>query len=180
MKKQITESIAIPEGVSCEVLGNKITCKKAQVELSREIYSPKIKLSIKDSKIIVSCDKANKTEFNVIKTFLAHIKNIFEGLDKKFVYKLEACNLHFPMTLKADKNELIINNFLGEKVPRKAEIVKGVEIEVSGQKITISSHNKEAAGQTAANIEKATKIRFRDRRIFQDGIFITEKPGENK
>jgi large subunit ribosomal protein L6 len=69
---------------------------------------------------------------------------------------------------------------LGEKIPRYANIISGVEINVKGQEITITSHDIEAAGQTAANIEKATKVRNRDRRIFQDGIYIVEKPGREK
>lgn len=44
--------------------------------------------------------------------------------------------------------------------------------------IKIESFNKEAAGQTAANIEKTTMVRAKDRRVFQDGIFITEKYGK--
>ena len=34
---------------------------------------------------------------------------------------------------------------------------------------------KEKVGQTSANIERACRIRGRDRRVFQDGIYIVEK-----
>ncbi len=102
---------------------------------------------------------------------------MFSGLQEEFVYKLEAANVHFPMTLKVDSGFLIITNFLGEKFPRKAKILHSVDVEVKGNLITISSHDKESAGQTAANIERATKVRDRDRRVFQDGCYIVERPG---
>src|SRR3989344_4935855 len=92
----------------------------------------------------------------------------------------ESCNVHFPVTLKVEGNKFVITNFLGEKTPRFAKIPQGVKVEVKGQKITVSSHNKDLAGQTAANLEKATKIRSRDRRIFQDGIFLVERPAGAK
>ena len=32
-------------------------------------------------------------------------------------------------------------------------------------------------GQTAANIENATRVRKRDPRVFQDGIYLFERDG---
>ncbi|MEK6850045.1 MAG: 50S ribosomal protein L6 [Nanoarchaeota archaeon] len=176
MKQKIQEELEIPSGFSCGFDGKIFNASKGSVSLSKKIDVPSIKIEIKGNKIHLSTEKGNKKELKYIKSSIAHIKNMFLGLENKFVYKLEACNVHFPMTLKVEGNYLLINNFLGEKVPRRAKIMSGVDIEVKGAKITISSHNKEAAGETAANIEKATKIKNRDRRIFQDGIFIVEKP----
>jgi len=91
---------------------------------------------------------------------------------------MEICNIHFPMNVKVEGNRMIIKTFLGEQVDRTAKILPNVNVDIKGNKITITSHDKEAAGQTAANIETATKVKGRDRRIFQDGIFLTERNGE--
>ena len=82
------------------------------------------------------------------------------------------------MTVKIEGSKLIINNFLGEKEKRFASIVPGVKVDVKGQQIILSGADVESVGQSAANIEKATWVANRDRRVFQDGIFITSKDGE--
>lgn len=180
MKQKIMDEIAVPSGVNVDYKDYVITCSKGGVSLNREFNLPGISIKNADGKVTVSTQKGNKKELKYIKSTIAHIKNLFKGLDNKYVYKLEACNVHFPMTLKVESNNLIITNFLGEKVPRKAKILSGVDLELKGQKITISSNDIEAAGETATNIEKATKVRNRDRRVFQDGIFIVEKPEVKK
>jgi len=81
------------------------------------------------------------------------------------------------MTAEIKGNEAIIKNFLGEKTPRISKIIPGVEVEINGNTIVVKSSNKELAGQVAANFETATKIRGRDLRVFQDGIYITNKSG---
>ena len=175
MKTKLLESINIPSGIECSLHNGILKSKKSNHELSRFVGFPGIETKIEAGKLIFKADRGSKKEFKQIKSLIAHVKNIFGGLDKKFIYKLQSANVHFPMTLKVEKHQLIINNFLGEKTPRKAKILPNVEVEVKGQNITIESNDKEAAGQTAANFEKATKVRNRDRRIFQDGIYIVEK-----
>ncbi|MEI6731198.1 MAG: 50S ribosomal protein L6 [archaeon] len=179
MKNKIEEIIEIPEGVTCIHANGRFSCEKSGVKVEREMILPRVDTKIESGKITITAEKGNKIQLKLIKSYVAHIKNMFKGMGKKFEYHLEACNVHFPMTMKLDGNKLIINNFLGEKVPRFAVISPGVNVEIKGQKILVSSHNRELAGQTMANIEKATKVRNRDRRIFQDGIFLTERPGRD-
>lgn len=180
MKQKIEEKIKIAEGVSCSIVDGILICSKSGSELRRNVRIPNITVKVHGDEISFSCEKGNKKDLKVIRSHLAHMRNIFKGLDKKYVYQLESCNVHFPVTLKIDKSKLTINNFLGEKVPRHAVILPNVDVEIKGAKITITSHSKEAAGQTAANFEKATIVRNRDRRIFQDGIYIIEKPGREQ
>lgn len=178
MKKQITEKLEIPEKVECSYNGEILICKKDSIELKRKIKIPRVNILIKNNEILFECQKANKNEKKIIYSYKAHIKNMFRGLNKKFVYKLEACNVHFPMSLKVEEDKLVISNFLGEKVPRYAKILPDVNVEIKGNVITVASHDKESAGRTASNFEKAGRIKARDRRVFQDGLFITQKPGE--
>lgn len=176
MKTKLSESLAIPSGVSCEFADKTLKCKKGAVELSRKIDIPIMTVRIADNCVFFECEAGNKNDYKIIKSHIAHLKNLFNGLDNEYVYNLEYCNVHFPMTLKSEPGKLTINNFLGEKTPRVAKVLPGVKVDIKGQKITITSNDKEAAGQTAANFEKATKIRCRDRRVFQDGIFIVSRP----
>lgn len=175
MKTKITESIPIPSGVDCSFSDNTLRCKKGSSEAIRVIKFPDVKIAVKEGNIVLSSDSANKKQINFIMSTKAHVRNMFFGLNNKFVYKLQSASVHFPMTLKVEKENLVINNFLGEKRPRLAHILPHVEVKVTGANITVTSHDREAAGQTAANMEKATKIRNRDRRVFQDGIYITDK-----
>jgi len=101
---------------------------------------------------------------------------MINGVQKKFTYELKIAASHFPMTVKVEGNKALIKNFLGEKKNREAEILPGVEIEVGKKEIILKSCDIELAGQTAANIEKATQVKNKDRRKFQDGIFLTKKP----
>src|SRR3989344_13039 len=55
-------------------------------------------------------------------------------------------------------------------------LFRGAKEKIDKDTITVDAANVETAGQTAANIEIATKIKGRDRRTFQDGIYIIEKP----
>jgi large subunit ribosomal protein L6 len=177
MRKKMIQKVQIPEGIECSLQNGFLKCKKDSTEISKDMNVPRIEVKAEGNEVVVQCAKGNKIQYKTILSLVAHINNMFSGLNEKFVYKLESVNVHFPMTIKVDGDKLTIGNFLGEKTPRHAKIMPNVEVEIKGQNITISSINREAAGQTAANFEKATRVKGKDKRIYQDGIYITEKPG---
>ena len=176
--KDFTFEIEIPAEIDASVSGSTVTMKKDGKEL-KKIVSDKLKLAKEGSKIILSVKKAKKDEKRDFGSAKGHIKNMIEGLMKGFEYELEMCNVHFPITIAFDKakSEFIVKNLLGEKHPRTLKAGKDIEVEIKAPKITIKSYDLELAGQTAADLEKITRVRNRDRNKFQDGIFITKKPG---
>jgi len=177
-KEKMNEQMEIPSGVSVKMHHGVITIEKGNENVMRKINSV-LGVNVEGNKLVISAKKQGRKEKRILGSFKAHIKNAFEGLNEKFKYKLQVATIHFPMTLTHDKNtnELVVKNFLGEKKDRRIKIENGVDLKINKDIIELESSDIEKAGQTAANIEKGTKIRHRDRRIFQDGIFITEKPG---
>lgn len=177
MKKEIFQNIEIPKGVESNIEGNTLIVKGSEGENKRTFKIGKLKFEKKDNQIIIRDMKATKKEKKRINTIASHIRNMIKGVQEKFEYKLKICFSHFPITVEIKDQEVIIKNFLGEKIPRKVKIFRDVDVKVDGSIISITSFDKESAGQVAANFETATKIRGRDKRIFQDGIFIINKAG---
>ncbi len=178
MKADVKEELVLPEGVEAEYEIGILSVKGPKGELKRKILSPKIKIEVKDGKINFESLKATKREKRLLYTFLSHAKNMMKGSTEGHFYELKICSGHFPMNVSVAGNELIIKNFLGENNPRKLSIKEGVKVTVEGDKVKVEGVNKELVGQAAANLEQITKVKGRDRRIFQDGIFIINKDGK--
>ncbi|GBE20448.1 MAG TPA: 50S ribosomal protein L6 [Candidatus Pacearchaeota archaeon] len=178
MKKELFQEIEIPEGIEANIEETEITIKGPEGENKRRFNLHKLVFEKKDNKIIIGSKKATKNEKKIMNTVKAHIENMIKGVQKKFEYKLKICFSHFPFNVKIDGRDVIIKNFLGEKVDRKLKTPEDVEIKMDKEIISILSTDKELAGQTAADLEKITKIRMRDKRIFQDGIYIINKAGK--
>ena len=177
-RKDVLVEILIPEGIEINLTRDEIIVKKGEKELRRKL-SPLVKTSSSENKILLEAKKATKMQKKNLGTLEGHIKNMIKGLGEKFVYKLQICFVHFPVSVSIDKatNEIIIKNFLGERKDRRVKIIEGIDIKIEKEIITIESEDKKRAGQMAANVEKMAKVTEKDRRIFQDGIFIIEKAG---
>lgn len=111
----------------------------------------------------------------LLHTWAAHVRNLAFGVSVGVEAKMKVVAAHFPMKVQAKDAELLIENFLGEKHPRSAVLLPGVTAQVDGDIVTLTGHDVERVGQSAANIERATKIRDYDPRVFQDGIYIIER-----
>ncbi len=167
--------VEIPEGIQVELDDFKVKITGPKGTLERDFYSPLFKkdITIKkvDNKILISSESKRKKVKAMLGTIQAHILNMIKGVTEGFTAKLKIVYMHFPFTVKISGKEVIINNFLGEKTPRKTKIVGDCKVEIKGDEIIVTGINKEDVGQTALNLERATRIKARDRRVFQDGIF---------
>ncbi|MDD5177741.1 MAG: 50S ribosomal protein L6 [Candidatus Nanoarchaeia archaeon] len=178
MISELKEKIIIPENVEVHIEEDMIRVKGPHGEVEREIKYPNITITQEDGQIKLISKNATKREKRMMGTFKSHISNMIKGVTENYEYTLKICSSHFPMSVSTEKDEVIIKNFLGEKVPRKATIIEGVEVKIAGDEIKVKSASKEKAGQTAANIEQICKVKKRDKRVFQDGIYIMVKAGK--
>lgn len=179
------KEIEIPEDVQVEIEGTKVKVSGAKGAAERSfkgLFGIKLEKT-NGKKIKVSSESDIRKKRAVIGSIVAHIKNMMHGVTEGYTAKLKVIYSHFPVTVKveAESGKILIQNFLGEKIPRIAKIYgDGTKVEVKGADIVVSGTDIEAVGQTAANMEQATKIREHDRKVFQDGIYITKKPKEKE
>jgi large subunit ribosomal protein L6 len=175
---EIKEKIEIPNGVEITIEEKTVHVKGEKGSLSRILSHPGIDIIVKNNIIEISCiNNPKRKEKALIGTFIAHINNMITGVTEGFEYKMKTVFAHFPIKTSVEGDAFIIQNFLGERAPRKAKILEGVTVEAKGESITVSGIDKEKVGQTTANIERATKVKKRDIRVFQDGVYIISKRG---
>ncbi|MBI3623798.1 50S ribosomal protein L6 [Candidatus Pacearchaeota archaeon] len=177
MRKKLFKEIEIPEQIEIKIEDKMVVVNGPEGENKREFKLGKLEFRKEGNKIIIGYEKATKKEKKTMNTTIAHIKNMINGVQKKFEYKLKICFSHFPFTVEISGNEVKIKNFLGEKSPRLMKIPDGVDVKSDKEIVDVRSCDKELAGKVAADFERATKIRNRDRRIFQDGLYIISKAG---
>jgi len=175
--KEYVEEVEIPEGVEVEVKAPaRIKVKGRLGELEKDLTHMGVELELADGKIIVKFYGKGRTAESMIGTAKSIVKNMMIGVSKGFTYKMKIISSHFPMNIKIKGGTVIIENFIGERWPRYAKIVgPGTKVEVRGEDLIVKGIDKQAVGQTAANIELATKIKEKDLRKFLDGIYVYEK-----
>ncbi len=178
----LTHKIPLPDGVSASIEDGSVTISKDGASITREFRNSRLSISVDDKSITVFCDLPRRKHKAIAGTWHAHLRNMVRGIDTGFEYKLKAVYSHFPMTLKVEGNTMTITNLFGEKVPRKAVLPwtpSEVQVKIENKTdVTVTGSDREKVGQTAANIERACKIKKRDRRVFQDGIYIVSKGEE--
>ena len=174
---RIEHSVTIPEGVTATLSEDGVvSIQGPKGSLSRQFVNSNLNLFQEGGSIIVRTDMPRRKMKALAGTWNAHLNNMVRGVCDGFTYNLKAVYSHFPMTLAVKGNKFVVNNYFGEKVPRTADILQGVEVKVNNKtEVVVTGIDKENVGQTAANIERCVTVKNRDRRVFQDGIYLVGK-----
>jgi large subunit ribosomal protein L6 len=173
---EMENEFTVPENVTIEIDNKTVKVSGPKGSLEREFkHFFDIKITKKDNKLVVSSASDRKKVKAMGGTIIAHIRNMFKGVTEGYTYKMKIVYSHFPVTVKVEGDKVLVQNFLGENIPRVAKIVGDTKIEVKGQDVILTGPSKDDVGQTCGNIEIACKINKYDRRIFQDGVYVVEK-----
>lgn len=172
------ERVRIPDGVQVKLQGDEVIVSGRGVTLQRRLFHPRVTLTLEGGEVKVRSEYPDRRDGALVGTFAAHLRNMVLGVTEGFTYEMKIVYSHFPVKATVKGKEFLIENFLGEKFPRRATILGVTKVEVKGDQVVLTGPDIEAVSQTAANIEQATKIKGFDPRVFQDGIYITKKAGE--
>ncbi len=148
----VVKEVKIPEEVTVTVKDSMVSVKGPKGKLERMLYHPKVAIDKMERTVTVKCEFARGKEQALVGAFVSHISNMIKGVTKGFTYQMKIVFSHFPMKVSVKGNEFVIENFLGEKFPRKAKLLEDVKVTVKGDIVTVEGIDREHVGQTAANI----------------------------
>jgi large subunit ribosomal protein L6 len=171
-------TVAVPKGVTVLARPGRVEVKGPLGQVARRFPSEALELTIQPGTVTLTLKlPPNRKEAKaLLNTWDAHLRNLVTGVTAGFQAKLKVVAAHFPMRVSVKESDLSIENFLGEKYPRTASLAPGVTATVEGDIVRLEGIDVETVGQCAATIERTTRIRDYDPRVFQDGIYIVEHP----
>ena len=168
-------SIPMPDGVRATLQGRLLSVKGKLGEARKSFDKINVNISVEGNKVLISPFSRKKKDNVIINTITSIVNNMVTGVTKGYTYKVKVVYAHFPITVKTKGKQVLVENFVGERSPRISEIVGDCKVTVEGDDVIVKGVSLEDVGQTAANIELATKIRRKDQRIFLDGLYIYHK-----
>lgn len=173
------EELEIPSNVKVTLEGgHHIRVKGPEGDITKDFSHIRgIKVSIDKNHIIFTTNFPKSGTLALIKTVVSIINNLIIGVQTNYKFISKICYSHFPCNceVKSDKKEIHVVNFLGERAPRKAKYPENVRVEVESDDVYFIGPDKETLGQAAANVKRACRIRKKDPRVFQDGVYLYKK-----
>ncbi|MFC4447771.1 50S ribosomal protein L6 [Halorussus aquaticus] len=168
--------LEIPDDVTAEKDHLELSVEGPEGSVTRRLWYPDVSVEVDDGTVVIESDVEDAKTNATVGTFESHVRNMFHGVTDGWEYTMEVFYSHFPMQVRSDDGEVVIENFLGEKAPRRTNIHGDTTVEVDDEVLHLRGPSIEDVGQTAADIEQLTRVQGKDTRVFQDGVYITEKP----
>ncbi|MCL4380884.1 MAG: 50S ribosomal protein L6 [Candidatus Marsarchaeota archaeon] len=172
-------SLEINQDATAEVSGNEIKVTGKLGTNTRKFNDTLIDVRIDGGRFVIESKKdikkMQKKAMKIEQTMAGELSNDMEGVGKYFEIDMQIVFAHFPITIEVADGIFYIKNMIGERAKRSTRIIGNTKVEASGQKVRIYGTNNDNVTQTAANIRKICKIRHKDSRVFQDGVYYSKE-----
>jgi len=174
--KQEISSIDIPETVTIRKENNVVIVKGKLGTVTKDLTKMTAMVDLEDNKIVIKPYGKRKKDLAINNTIKSIIESMIAGVDKGFTYKLKIVYAHFPISVKTKGKDVYVENYFGERSARMSRIIgDDTRVNIDGEDVIVQGPNLEHVSQTAANIERSTKLKSKDQRVFLDGVYVYSK-----
>ena len=175
MSKIGVNPIEVPNTVSVEIIGKKVTIKGVTGEYVID-FPAKLKVVKDGTKLLVSRSNEDKKTKSLHGLYRQLVYNIVTGLVKPWQKRLEVVGTGF--TVKLQGEDLIFKLGYSHQITFKK--VPGITFQVEGNnKVVVSGVDKQLVGQTAYQIKMLKKPdAYKGKGVRFEGEVIKLKPGK--
>ncbi|CAE8624237.1 unnamed protein product [Polarella glacialis] len=173
------EYIKVPKGMKITIKAKMVEVTGKHGTLKRDFKHLPIELFLADGgkKVKARMYFAKTKQLSMLRSVCSHIGNLFDGVEKKFEYKMRLVYAHFPINANIVNGgkTVEIRNFLGEKIVRTVHMLPGVVCEKGASikdELCIKGTDIDLTSRSAALIHQSCLVKNKDIRKFLDGIYV--------
>lgn len=177
----LEKDIELPEDVTITLKDKIVTAEGAKGKLTRDFSDFGVELKKTKTKINVKAYFINKKKKAKALAVVGYIQNMIKGVTEGYIYKSKIVFSHFPITVEPDnKNRtIVIKNLYGGRKQINVPIIGDeTTVRVDKDDVIIEGIDKQAVGQTTANMQEACILRGKRRKdpeTFLDGVWRWER-----
>ena len=168
-------SVEIPEQVTVSLKKNMLGVSGPLGKTFKNFKKIPVIIDVQDKKISIKTSGNRKKEYAIMNTVRSIIRTLCEGVVSGYTIKMKIVYAHFPITVKIQNKDVLIENFQGERAARLARVHGQTKVVSKGDEIILTGPVLTEVTQSAAEIEQKTKIKNKDHRVFLDGIYISSQ-----
>jgi large subunit ribosomal protein L6 len=167
--------IQVPDDVKVDLKGSMLHVQGPLGKTHKNFKKIPVLIEINNNKILLKKTGERKKHLAILNTAKSLIQTLCIGVVDGFTIKMKIVYSHFPITVKVENKNVLIENFQGERAPRISMIRGNTSVVVKGDDVIITGPVLTDVSQTAANIQLKSKVKNKDHRVFLDGIYRYSK-----
>ena len=172
---KFSTEVQIPENVKVSFKKNMLNVEGPLGKTYKNFKKIPVDIHVNDNIISLNAIGTRNSSYAIMNTARSIIKNILEGVIEGYTIKMKIVFSHFPINVKVEGKEVLVENFQGERAPRITKIWGETKVLPKGDDVIITGHVLTDVSQTAAEIENKSRVKNKDHRVFLDGIYKFEK-----
>ena len=172
---KFSTEVEIPDDVKVSFKSHMLNVEGPLGKTYKNFKKIPVDIEIGDSSVLLKAQGTRNANFAIMNTARSIIRNLFEGVIEGYTIKMKVVFSHFPINVKVEGNQVLIENFQGERAPRITKIWGKTKVVPKGDDVIITGHVLTDVSQTAAEIENGSRVKNKDHRVFLDGIYKFEK-----